>query len=50
MHLLIVFAGILLLVLMISWGKINAFLSFLVVSVITGLLLGLPVQNIAGAI
>ena len=50
MHLLIVFAGILLLVLMISWGKINAFLSFLVVSVITGLLLGIPVQNIAGAI
>jgi Gnt-I system high-affinity gluconate transporter len=50
MHLFIVFAGILLLVLMISWGKINAFLSFLVVSVIVGLLLGIPFQNIAGAV
>jgi Gnt-I system high-affinity gluconate transporter len=50
MHLLIVFIGILLLVLMITWGKINAFLAFLVVSVVTGLLLGIPPQNIAGAI
>ena len=50
MHLSIVFAGILLLVLMISWWKINAFLSFLVVSVVTGLMLGIPVQNIAGAV
>jgi Gnt-I system high-affinity gluconate transporter len=50
MHLLIVFAGILLLVLMISWWKINAFLAFLVVSVITGLLLGIPFENIAGAV
>lgn len=50
MHLLIVFAGILLLVAMISWWKINAFLSFLVVSVVAGLLLGIPCENIAGAV
>ncbi|HTR27815.1 MAG TPA: gluconate:H+ symporter [Puia sp.] len=50
MHLLIVFAGILLLVLMITWGKINAFLAFLVVSVATGLLLGIPPQEIAAAV
>jgi Gnt-I system high-affinity gluconate transporter len=50
MHLLIVFVGILLLVLMITWAKINAFLSFLVVSVVTGLLLGVAPQNIPAAI
>ena len=50
MHLLIVFIGILLLVLLISWAKINAFLSFLVVSILTGLLLGIPSGNIAASI
>jgi Gnt-I system high-affinity gluconate transporter len=50
MHLLIVTAGILLLVLMITWGKINAFLAFLVVSVTIALLLGIPPQNIAAAV
>jgi len=50
MHLFIVFAAILSLVLMITWGKINAFLAFLVVSVATGLLLGIPFENIAGAV
>src|SRR5260221_3866260 len=37
MNLLIVLFGILLLVAMISWGKVNAFLAFLVVSIVTGL-------------
>jgi Gnt-I system high-affinity gluconate transporter len=50
MHLIIVFAGILLLVLLISWGKVNAFLAFLVVSITTGLLLGIPFEHIAGAV
>jgi Gnt-I system high-affinity gluconate transporter len=50
MHLLIVLAGIVLLVLLISWGKVNAFLAFLVVSVTTGLFLGIPFQSIAGAV
>ena len=46
MNLLIVLFGILLLVALISWGKINAFLSFLVVSIVTGLLLGIPFGSI----
>ena len=50
MHLLLVLFGILLLVLLISWGKVNAFLSFLVVSILTGLLLGIPFDNITGAV
>ena len=50
MHLLLVLFGILLLVVLISWVKINAFLSFLVVSLLTGLLLGIPFDKIAGAV
>jgi Gnt-I system high-affinity gluconate transporter len=46
MHLLIVLFGILLLVFLISWGKVNAFLAFLVVSLVTGLLLGIPFSGI----
>jgi Gnt-I system high-affinity gluconate transporter len=46
MNLLIVLFGILLLVVMISWGKVNAFLAFLVVSIVTGLLLGIPFGSI----
>ena len=40
MHLIIVVFGILLLVLLISWGKINAFLAFLVVSIAMGSVVG----------
>ena len=50
MHLLLVLFGILLLVVLISWGKVNAFLSFLVVSILTGLLLGIPFDKITGAV
>src|SRR6185312_5097655 len=50
MHLIIVAFGILLLVALISWGKVNAFLAFLVVSVTVGALLGIPPGNIAGAV
>lgn len=50
MNLLIVLFGILLLVAMISWGKINAFLTFLVVSIITGLLLGIPFGSITKSV
>ena len=50
MHLLLVLFGILLLVVLISWGKVNAFLAFLVVSLLTGLLLGIPFDHIAGAV
>src|ERR1700743_127498 len=50
MHLLLVLFGILFLVVLISWGKVNAFLAFLVVSIITGLLLGIPFDKIAGTV
>ncbi|HXB93615.1 MAG TPA: SLC13 family permease, partial [Puia sp.] len=50
MHLLLVLFGILLLVALISWGKVNAFLAFLVVSILTGLLLGIPFDRIAGSV
>ncbi|MES1249523.1 MAG: gluconate:H+ symporter [Chitinophaga rupis] len=46
MNLLLVLLGILLLVVLISWGKVNAFLAFLVVSLVTGLLLGIPFSGI----
>jgi Gnt-I system high-affinity gluconate transporter len=46
MTLLIVLLGLLLLVCLISWGKVNAFLAFLVVSLFTGLLLGIPFSQI----
>ena len=50
MQLLLVLFGILLLVVLISWGKVNAFLAFLVVSIVTGLLLGIPFDKIAGSV
>lgn len=50
MHLLLVAFGILLLILLITWGKVNAFLAFLVVAVVTGLSLGIPFGRIAGSV
>jgi Gnt-I system high-affinity gluconate transporter len=50
MTLLIVLLGILLLVVLITWGKVNAFLAFLVVSILTGLLLGIPFSDITKAV
>src|SRR5215475_14092801 len=50
MHLLLVLFGILLLVALISWGKVNPFLSFLVVSILIGLLLGIPFDKIMSAV
>jgi Gnt-I system high-affinity gluconate transporter len=35
-----------LLVLLITWGKINPFLAFLVVSIIAGIFTGIPIENI----
>src|SRR5688572_17785114 len=43
-----VFASIVLLVLLISWGKVQPFLAFLVASAVAGALLGLPVDKIPG--
>lgn len=50
MTVFIVLICILLLVLLISWGKINAFLAFLVVAIITGLMLGIPVNKITQSV
>jgi Gnt-I system high-affinity gluconate transporter len=50
MTLFIVLLCIIALVLMISWGKINAFLAFLVVSIITGLILGIPFTKITQSV
>ncbi|MDB5231540.1 MAG: gluconate transporter [Chitinophagaceae bacterium] len=47
---LIVFFCILLLVVLITWVKLNAFLSFLIVSIISGLLLGIPLEKVTASI
>src|SRR5688572_26145464 len=50
MTILIVSLCIVAFVLLITWGKINAFLAFLVVSIVTGLLLGIPFDKITGSV
>lgn len=50
MTLLIVFLCIATLVLLITWAKVNAFLAFLLTSIMAGLLLGIPVTKIAGSV
>lgn len=50
MTFLIVFLGIFLLICLISWGKINPFIAFLVVSIFIGLLLGIPLNSITQSI
>ena len=50
MTILIVLCTILLLVLLITWGKMNTFLAFLVAAFTGGLLLGIPAGAITGAV
>ena len=50
MSLLIVLFCIVILVILISYFKINAFLSFMVVSILAGLLLGVEVSKISGSV
>ena len=50
MTILIVLLCIIVLVLLITWGKIDAFLSFLVVSIAAGLLLGVPFNKIVQSV
>jgi gluconate transporter len=45
-----VFASIVLLVLLISWGKIQPFLAFLVASSVAAVLLGLPIDKVPGVL
>ena len=46
----IVLVCIVILILLITWGKLNAFLAFLIVSMIAGLFLRLPVEKIMASI
>ena len=46
MTLFIIFLCITLLVLLITWGKINPFLAFLIVSIVAGIFTGIPIANI----
>jgi Gnt-I system high-affinity gluconate transporter len=46
MTLFIIFLCIALLVLLITWGKINPFLAFLIVSIVAGVFTGIPIANI----
>jgi Gnt-I system high-affinity gluconate transporter len=50
MTFLIIFLCIAGLVLMITWGKINPFLAFLVVSIAAGLLLGIPFDKVINSV
>ncbi len=50
MTFLIVLSAIILLILLISWGKINAFIAFLIVSILSGIAFNLPVDKIIGSV
>jgi len=50
MTLLVIVFSIVILVLLITWGKTNAFLAFLLVSLMAGALLGIPLSKLAGAV
>ena len=50
MVLLIIALAVLLLVALTSWGKVNAFLAFLLVAIPTGLALGLPPARVLAAV
>jgi Gnt-I system high-affinity gluconate transporter len=50
MSLLIILLAVLALIALISWGKVNAFLAFLLVTLPTGLALGLPPARLLAAV
>ena len=50
MTLLIIFFCIILLVLLVSWAKLNPFIAFLVVSIAAGLMLGIPFDKVTKSI
>ena len=50
MTIAIILLSLLLLVLLITWAKFNPFLAFLIVSIIAGLLLGIPVTDITKSV
>jgi Gnt-I system high-affinity gluconate transporter len=50
MSLLVVFCCIFLLILLISWGRLNAFIAFLLVALLAGYLLGIPVADLTKSV
>jgi Gnt-I system high-affinity gluconate transporter len=50
MTIIIVLLSILLLIVLVSGFKINAFISFLIVSIIAGIFLGIPLDKVAGSV
>ncbi len=50
MTLLIILGCIIALILLITWGKMNAFIAFLIVSIVTGLALGIPLSDVSQSI
>ena len=50
MSFVIIFICIVILVLLITWGKINAFLAFLVTAILAALLFGLPLAKVTASI
>lgn len=50
MALLTILFCIILLVILVSWGKVNPFLAFLLVSITAGLLLGIPLNKITDSV
>lgn len=50
MSFLIILLCIIILVLLITWAKLSPFLAFLIVSILTGLLLGVPLTEVTGIV
>jgi Gnt-I system high-affinity gluconate transporter len=50
MTMLIILGCILALILLITWGKMNAFIAFLIISLVTGLALGIPLNQVSASV
>lgn len=50
MTLLIILGCIITLILLITWGKMNAFIAFLIVTILTGLALGIPLNSVSASV
>lgn len=50
MSFLIILLCIVILILLITWAKLNPFLAFIIVSILTGLLLGVPIGEVTGIV
>ncbi|HMI01382.1 MAG TPA: hypothetical protein VK541_02810, partial [Pedobacter sp.] len=50
MTILIVIGCILLLVLLITWARINPFIAFLIVSIFCGIMLGIPLKSVTASV